>query len=240
MSQWDKKAKNYSRYSEDKNSFDKKIFKALESLHVKLTNKTLLDIGCGTGVYTLQAAKQCLHVKAIDSSKEMLEVLKQDAKTLNLTNIETLHVSWDEFTCKESYDYALCTMSPALRDEKDFIKMDNCATTKIYLGWAGKRDSNILDLLFKAHGQIYTAPNGSKKLQNWLDKNKRFYHLIPFEETKISKRDLKKSIENFQWHLEIRGIVPNINKIEEILKKLCDENDNITETTESYFNLIIW
>ena len=148
MNKWDKKAKNYSRYSEDKSRFENRIFDALASLHVEFKNKTLLDIGCGTGVYTLHLAKKCLHVDGIDSSKEMLEILKQDAKKLNPNNINTLHVNWNSFTCKEKYDYAFCTMSPAIRYDEDLEKMSNCAKTKIYLGWAGKRKTHIMEELF--------------------------------------------------------------------------------------------
>ena len=89
MTKWDKKAKNYSRYNEDKDSFEQRVFSALDSLQIDFTNKTLLDVGCGTGVYTLHLAKKCLHVEGLDSSNEMLEILKFDAKNLNLTNINT-------------------------------------------------------------------------------------------------------------------------------------------------------
>ncbi len=39
MSKWDKKAKNYSRYSEKKDRFEKSIFDALTSLHVEFKDK---------------------------------------------------------------------------------------------------------------------------------------------------------------------------------------------------------
>lgn len=241
MTKWDKKAKNYSRYNEDMKSFENRIFDTLDSLHVDFNNKTLLDIGCGTGVYTLHLAKKCLHVKGIDSSKEMLELLKKDAKKLNLTNIETQISSWDKFeTTSSRYDYALCTMSPALKDNIDFQKMNDCADKKIYLGWAGKRDSEILNKLFEVHGSTYRPSNGAKKLKNWLETNNHSYKLFPFEEIKIRTRKFTEAIENFSWHLEVRGLTPDIDKIENVLDSFCDKNENITETTINHITLIIW
>ncbi len=240
MNKWDKKAKNYSRYSEDKDRFENRIFDALTSLHVEFKNKTLLDIGCGTGVYTLHLAKKCLHVDAMDSSKEMLEFLKQDAKKLNLNNINTLHVNWNSFTCKNNYDYAFCTMSPAIHDDEDLKKMNNCAKTKIYLGWAGKRETRIMEALFEAHGSIYTPPNGAKKVKDWLNRQNKFYQVIPFEEEKVRTREFSEAVENFEWHLEVRGVKPNKNRIETVLKDFCDKDNFVTETTINHFNLIVW
>ncbi len=240
MNKWDKKAKNYSRYGEDKDRFENRIFEALESLHVEFQNKTLLDIGCGTGVYTLHLAKKCLHVEAIDSSKEMLELLKEDAKKLKLKSINTQHTNWESFTCRDIYDYALCTMSPAIRDDNDLEKMTKCAKSRIYLGWAGKRETHIIEALFKAHNSTYTPPNGAKKVKQWLEKNKKPYRVIPFDETKVRTREFQESVENFEWHLDVRGLKPNRAKIIKVLEEFKDKDNFVTETTINHFNLIVW
>lgn len=240
MTKWDKKAKNYSRYNEDEKSFEQRVFSALDSLNVNFINKTLLDVGCGTGVYTLHLAKQCLHVDGIDSSKEMLQILKKDAKKLNFSNIQTTHTEWTSFTCKNKYDFALSTMSPALNDDKDIEKFTNIATTKIYLGWAGKRDTQIIEALFKAHGGVYTAPNGALKVKDWLEKNHKFYQMIPFEEEKIRIRSFDKSIENFMWHLDIRGISPDKKIMKSVLEDFCDEDGLVRDITINHMNLIVW
>jgi len=240
MTKWDQKAKNYSRYNENEGSFENQIFDALSSLDINFKGKTLLDIGCGTGVYTLHLAKRCLHVVGIDSSQEMLKVLKEDANKLKLTNIETLHTNWDGFTCKEKFDYAFCTMSPAVRNDNDLEKMTDCGKTKIYLGWAGKRDTVIIEELFKAHNSIYYPPNGAQKVKDWLNKQNKFYKVLKFNETKIRKREFNEAVENFKWHLDVRGLRPDTKKIEMVLKKFCDKDNFVTETTINHFNLIIW
>ncbi len=240
MTKWDQKAKNYSRYNEDKESFEQGIFKALKNFNINFKDKTLLDIGCGTGVYTIHLAKQCKKVDGIDSSMEMLKVLEEDAKNVNISNIKTTHTNWDNFICEDIYDYALCTMSPAIRSDEDLEKMNNCAKTKIYLGWAGKRETQIIEALFEAHNATYTPPNGAKKVKNWLNNKNKFYQVLKLDEEKIRKREFNKSVENFKWHLEVRGLAPDTKKITEVLEKFRDKDNFITEKTINHFNLIVW
>ncbi len=240
MTKWDKKAKDYTRYSEKKDRFENGIFDALSSLHVEFDNRTLLDIGCGTGVYTLHIAKKAFQVDAIDSSKEMLEFLIKDAKNLNLSNINTKVSSWIDFETTLEYDIALCTMSPAISSSEDLEKMDRCAKTKIYLGWAGKRDTLIMQRLFEAHGSVYSSPNGAKKVKEWLNNKNKFYHIVKFDEEKVRKKEFEKAVENFEWHLEARGLAPDRKKIASVLREFCDKGNIVTEITVSHFNLIVW
>lgn len=240
MTKWDKKAKDYTRYSEKKDRFENRVFDTLASLHVEFKNRKILDIGCGTGVYTLHIAKKALLVDGIDSSKEMLEILKKDAKTLGLSNIETKTTTWLDFMVASKYDFALCTMSPAISSHKDLEKMDNCAKTKIYLGWAGKRDTLIMQRLFEAHDSIYSSPNGSKKVKKWLNCKNRLYQVVKFDEKKVRKREFEKAVANFEWHLEVRGVKPDTKKIRSTLKEFCDKDNTVIETTKNHFNLIVW
>jgi methylase of polypeptide subunit release factors len=240
MNKWDRKAKNYNRYNEKEDSFEQRIFQTLEDIHVEFEDKTMLDIGAGTGVYTLHLAKKCLHVDAIDSSKKMLEFLKKDAKTLNLANISTYVTSWQNFDIKGKYDIALSTMSPAVRNESDIEKMNNSADLKIYLGWAGIRDTLIIDQLFLHHGEKYIAPNGAARVVDWLNKHKKFHELFPFEEEKIRVRTLEESIENSTWHLDVRGIKPDLNIIKKVLNKFVNSDGNIIEKSTNHMYLVIW
>lgn len=241
MNKWDEKAKNYSRYTEGNDRFEAKILQALNALHVELKNKNMIDIGCGTGVYTLRVAQIAHHVDALDSSKEMLEVLKEDAHMLNLENITTFHASWDEFSLpKSTYDVAICTMSPAVSTSENFHKMTTCAKTKVYLGWAGKRYSAILEEMVLAHHSIYTQPNGAEILTSWLDNKNISYTCLPFDEQRETKKEFDKALESFIWHLEIKGIKPDAQKVKKILELHCDKDGFVTEKLENMMNLIVW
>ncbi|MDD5615106.1 MAG: methyltransferase domain-containing protein [Candidatus Methanoperedens sp.] len=61
--------------------------KILDSLHIT-KDRTLLEIGCGTGEFTIAAAGRCKNIIAADVSLPMLEFARQKAKKKNVKNIE--------------------------------------------------------------------------------------------------------------------------------------------------------
>ncbi len=61
--------------------------KIIESLHTT-QDQTLLEIGCGTGEFTIAAAGRCKKIIAADVSLPMLEFARQKAKKLDVKNIE--------------------------------------------------------------------------------------------------------------------------------------------------------
>jgi cyclopropane fatty-acyl-phospholipid synthase-like methyltransferase len=52
---------------------------------------TVIDMGCGTGAFTLTAAKQCAKLYAVDVSLPMLNTCRRKADQIGLTNIECCH-----------------------------------------------------------------------------------------------------------------------------------------------------
>ncbi len=54
------------------------------------TGDHTLDIGCGTGISTLAAARIAARVTGIDPSTDMLEKLQAKVRRRNVTNIETI------------------------------------------------------------------------------------------------------------------------------------------------------
>ncbi len=241
MNKWDEKAKNYARYSPSKNSFEANVLKTLEELKIRFENRSVIDIGCGTGVYTIKIAQIAKSVVGIDFSINMLHILNEDAQKLGIDNIQTKHSTWDDFNLGDKiYDIAICTMSPAVKTDKHLEKFNKCAKTKIYLGWAGVRDNTILDDLFLAHNSIYTPPNGAKRVKKWLQDENIKYQLKNFEELKIRIRSFKEAVENYTWHLNVRGLKTDTEKIKNILEPLRDEDGNIREQTNSKMDLIAW
>ncbi|MFK5880873.1 MAG: class I SAM-dependent methyltransferase [Sulfurospirillum sp.] len=241
MNKWDEKAKNYARYSPCKNSFEANVLEALKKTGIDFKDKTILDIGCGTGVYTIRIAKVAKSVDGLDFSANMLQILKEDAQSLDIKNIKTYHTTWADFDIKDTiYDIALCTMSPAIKLNSDLEKFHLSAKKKIYLGWAGVRNNTVLDDLFLAHNSIYTPPNGAKRVKKWLYTKSIKYQLKNFEELKIKVRCFEEAVENYTWHLKIRGLEPNTEKIKKILGPLRNEDGKITEQTINKMDLIIW
>ena len=83
-----KHAKTYDGLRDNKNIVSKRY----SNLQIEtVTNwfkdvKLIVEIGCGTGKFTIPLAKAGKKIIAIDASEEMLNILYSKAKQLNLTN----------------------------------------------------------------------------------------------------------------------------------------------------------
>lgn len=86
--------------------------------------QTLADLGCGTGVFSLEAAKAAGKVYAVDIGAQMLEVVKQRASTAGFNNVVT--VLADEYDCKlpeASADFIIvCTVLHEIDDKVRWLK----------------------------------------------------------------------------------------------------------------------
>lgn len=76
--------------------------------HVK-KGQTVLDIGCGTGALTIEAAQKGAHVKGIDVNPQMLEIAQKKADELNLNTVEFCETGVAELGSEEpeSYDVVM-------------------------------------------------------------------------------------------------------------------------------------
>ena len=86
---WDKRAYDFSLMRKS-NDFDfgRKVYAALSS--ILTPDSSMLDIGAGPGSFTIPFAQHIKSVTAIEPSKGMVAVLKENAKELNVENINII------------------------------------------------------------------------------------------------------------------------------------------------------
>ncbi|MCR6575193.1 class I SAM-dependent methyltransferase [Campylobacter insulaenigrae] len=234
MNLWDKKAKTYTRYSEKLNEIQKQTFDKFKVLNIDYENKNIIDIGCGTGVWTLHLAKKAKEILAIDNAKAMLEILQEDAKTHAISNVKTLNLDFENFYKNNNtkFDLAFLSMSPALQNEKDYKAFLSLASKKVYLGWASRRKSSFLDPIFE-HFNTHFKGFYEEDLQGFLNAQNIPYECEIFNETRVVKRDKQSAMQNALWHLSMNGINANKQDLESFVK------DEVEEIIKSKIKLII-
>ena len=62
------------------------VIALVKSKGVEIAGATILDIGCGTGIYTLPLAREASKVTGVDLSKTMLDRFREEAQKQDLTN----------------------------------------------------------------------------------------------------------------------------------------------------------
>ncbi|ELN3700932.1 class I SAM-dependent methyltransferase [Campylobacter coli] len=236
MNLWDKKAKSYARYNQKLNSIQEQSFKELEKLNISFKDKKIIDIGCGTGVWTLHLAQNAKEITALDNAKAMLEILKEDANKLQPTNIKYENCTFTEWINKNQnaqFDIAFLSMSPALQDKKDYLNFMRFAKIRIYLGWADYRKSDFLDPIFK-HFNTEFKGIYKQDLESYLLENNVKFHKFIFDETRIVERKKDEAIENTLWHLNMNGVKASKQDLETFVK------GDIKETIQSKIKLLVF
>jgi SAM-dependent methyltransferase len=71
-------------------------------------DSTLLDIGAGTGGWSLLLAPRARHITALDSSPEMIERLRASAEAEHIDNISVVGGTWPDALVAD-HDFSLCS-----------------------------------------------------------------------------------------------------------------------------------
>ena len=101
---WDKKSESYAKFNGELGDFGKRVFEILRGWGVSFAGKSMLDVGAGTGVYSLYLASLGAKVTAIDSSEGMLRELRRSAEEFGISLQNVLNLSFAEFCERLSCD----------------------------------------------------------------------------------------------------------------------------------------
>ena len=237
---WDKKASNYQRFDGKVSAIQQQIFAKALAWGVDFSGKEILDIGCGTGVWTIFLSKTAKNITGIDSSKNMIEILNEDAKRFGVTNLTSEVCSWREYKTAKHFDIAICTMSPAIASDEDFVKFHSIAKQKLYLGWDKPRSSDLIEPFFKKFGRTLSQKNVVNRLEAWLNEQGIAYKSEILNETRIARRSVQEAAENICWHLEINGAKNYDEKVVLAILKERFDGEFIDEKIESQMKLFVF
>jgi len=133
----------------------------LQALELKREH-VLIDIGAGTGDFSIEAAKRCKHVFAVDVSPIMLKYAKNKAAAKKVNNITFIHAGFLSYVhAGEPVDAIVSNI--ALHHLPDFWKMVALQRVSQMLKNSGK--------LYLAD-TVYNFPveEHKSRFNNWLDR----------------------------------------------------------------------
>jgi len=71
-------------------------------------DSTVLDIGAGTGAWSMLLARYVRHVTAVDPSESMLSVMRENLEAENTANVSIINGIWPDVIV-EPHDFSLCS-----------------------------------------------------------------------------------------------------------------------------------
>lgn len=114
-------ARKYDKRHEQFRDFESEFQRINGRIHLK-SSDSVIDFGCGTGAFSIQAAPHCRKIFAVDISATMLALLNEKKAEKQLSNIETIQAGFLTYEHKsEPVDVLLSSI--ALHHLPDFWKM---------------------------------------------------------------------------------------------------------------------
>ena len=127
---WDRRAADFRKRNADSAFAQLFIEKMRPQAHW-----SVLDVGCGPGTLAIPLADQVAEVTALDFSQAMLDQLSKQQQRRKITNITTIHASWqDEWQHIPRHHVCIAARSLAVDDLRQALeKLCAWATEKVFI-----------------------------------------------------------------------------------------------------------
>jgi len=238
---WDEKAETFPRYEPGEDNYEAGVLAKIMAHGVDFRDRTVLDVGCGSGMYTLRIARLARRVTALDFSRRMLEILREDAARLHLDNIEYVHSSWDDFTSEAVYDIVFCSMTPAIASDASRRKLFRHARDWIvFMGFAGRMSSDMLNGLFEHYGVTPRVFNDGPEMREWLAAEGVPFTRIPVEGKWRQSRGKEETMAALSSMLIPYSMTPDPAFLESYIEKYRQSPGVYLESTDYLIELLIW
>lgn len=129
---WDRRARGY-HHSTKQTALADPFFRRVSSEVMPQTS--VLDVGAGTGRFSLALAPLVRHVTAVEPNASMLGFLQQDAQEAGLNNISYVQSTWQDAPADLRADVVICShVLYPIRDIETFLaKLLNAADHACYI-----------------------------------------------------------------------------------------------------------
>lgn len=129
---WERRARGFHRSTKDTVSRDLFYLRLSEKVNSQIS---LIDVGAGTGRFSLALAPHVDHIIAVEPSKAMLDFLRQDALDKDLRNISFVQSTWQEAPTNLKTDIVICShVVYPIRDIAPFLlKLHQASLQSCYI-----------------------------------------------------------------------------------------------------------
>jgi SAM-dependent methyltransferase len=238
---WNRKARTFPRYDPKEDCYEAQVLALAKEKGAVFANARILDVGCGSGQFTLRLAKEAREVVGVDFSPAMLEILKEDAERLNIGNLTLINSAWDKAEIIGGFDLIFCSMCPALSWPGGFDKVLAQKNAQVvYLGWNGLLRSDVLEGLYERYKITPKDFESAKNARAYLEGKNVDFKAYPIEgvwRVNFSKELLTDSV---LWNLNDYGTDPDPAELADWLEKFRKPDGQYLETTEYKIQLILW
>ncbi len=211
---------------------------------IELTkDMTVLDIGCGAGVYTLALAEKVGKAVGFDLSPKMIQYAKERAQKTGAANVEFIAGDWNVLDVTKSkfyknFDFVFAHMTPGINSAETLEKMLDCSKKHCFLVKSARRKDLIMDQVIHLAGVDDQAETTDEDI---LYAFQMLWELgyCPRFTCRQEEWHVEKSLEEaYIWYINRAKTYKNISAAEEAKLKeylntvaVADKIQDITSTT---------
>jgi len=207
-------------------------------------SSTVLDIGAGTGAFTLPFAANCKKVAALDMCENALNILRNRCEKQGLHNIEALPGMRETFPPDKKYDVSFSSMCPAICDKQEILNMESvtneyCCLVTVAHGSHSKSRTNLRKRLTDS-----PLPGLSSEviyIYNTLYTMGRFPCIKYYRECQHSQMTAEEAYKTYRIYYRIFGL--NGERTDRIILDYINENavDGVLhDETQMNIALVFW
>lgn len=205
---WDQYAPTYQEISKLLIPLNEKLVQSWEEEGLIHGSSRVLDIGCGPGTLTLPLSKRVGEVVALDTSKKMLDLLKEEAMERGLENLKYVQKEWEEIEEVKEYHLVLASNSPAIYNQKTLEKMIQVSRHYcLYMCYVTKVSSPLRSLLWRRiMGEELTGRTFSIIYPfNILYSEGYFPHITYVDQEYTYRLEVQRAWKNYSAYFQIFG-----------------------------------
>lgn len=238
---WDDKARTFPRYEEGDHTYEAGVLRTIRDNGVDFAEKRVLDVGSGSGMYTLRLAREAASITAVDISPVMLGILEKDAREQGIGNIEYVCSEWMDFDSSETYDVVFCSMTPAIHDDASRRKLLRLAGGwTVFMGFAGLMSSNVLTGLFAHYGVTPRVFNNGPEMRHWLEAEGVHYDSSLVEGQWVVAKSRGEMLSSCAAMLMPYEVTPDAEHLERYIEAYRDGGGRYVEKTDYRIELLLW
>lgn len=130
---------------------------------------SVLDVGCGAGLYSVAISPFVQRVTGVDISENMIAFAKEKARAAKRENCEFLCLDWteadlDKLGMHKAFDMVFVHMSPAVHDFETFDKLVRAGTKRCVFAVNTRRTDKILDSVLTRAGILDVQKNRDRQI----------------------------------------------------------------------------